>query len=45
MDCFPGLTHRVAAQTVVLAQLGMSDWRCGGAEHVPCVDSLHLPLA
>jgi len=44
MDRFPDLTHHVAAQTVVLAQMGMSDWRCGGAGQVPRSDSLHLPL-
>lgn len=31
MDHFPNLTHCIAAQTVVLAQMGMRDQRCGGA--------------
>lgn len=31
MDHFPDLTHCIAAQTVVLAQMGMGDQRCGGA--------------
>lgn len=36
MDHFPDLTHRVAAQTVELANTGMGEWPRGGAGTAPC---------
>lgn len=55
MDRFPGLTHHVAAQPVVLAHRGMCEWQRGGAGQWPpnggpnfcksqSVTELHLKL-
>lgn len=35
MDHFPDLTHRIAAQTVELANRGMGEWPRGGAGQLP----------
>lgn len=42
MDHFPDLTHRVAAQTVELANMGMGEWPHGGAGELPASGNPHL---
>lgn len=42
MDHFPDLTHRVAAQTVELANIGMGQWPREGAGRLPASGSPHL---
>lgn len=42
MDHFPDLTHRVAAQTVVVAHTGKRKWQHGETGQIPPGGSSHL---